>query len=151
MGEMERRSRAVVEEALRLLVAKDMTGFAKLWAEDGIIEWPFAGPGFPQRVEGRSAVHEYMAHYPELVDVREILAQTIHETLDPAVAIVEFEVGGVVVRTDKPYRMRYVAVVTTRDGEITCYRDYWSPLAAAEAMDGADVVNASFTPSVRPS
>ena len=32
------------------LVAKDMAAFAGLWAEDGVLEFPFAAPGYPPRI-----------------------------------------------------------------------------------------------------
>jgi hypothetical protein len=36
-------------------------------------------------------------------------------------------------------------VITARHGEITHYRDYWSPLAAAEVLGGLDELTTSFT------
>jgi hypothetical protein len=39
-------------------------------------------------------------------------------------------------------------VVTVRDGEIRHYRDYWNPLAAAEAMGGSADLNAAFAGGV---
>lgn len=140
MGTSDLPARQVVEELLRLLLAKDMQGFADLWAEDGVIEFPFAALHFPESVEGRENVREYMAHYPDMLDVREITSSTIHDTVDGDVAIIEFEVDGVVVATGRPYHAGYIAVITTRDGEIVRYRDYWSPLMAIEALGGPDAV-----------
>src|SRR6266536_2553683 len=124
--------RVLVDHALNLLLAKDMSGFAGLWAEDGVLEFPFASPGYPSRLEGRDAIREYLRGYPEIVDVRSFPAKVVHETVDPEVVIVEFEAEGVAARTSKPYRLGYIAVIAVRDGEIRNYRDYWSPLAAAE-------------------
>jgi uncharacterized protein len=125
---------ALVDRALDLLLAKDMVGFAGLWAADGIIEFPFAAAGYPPQVTGRAAIEDYMRDYPKLLDVQQIVAKTVHETADADVVVVEFEAAGVVVQTAKPYRMRYIAVITARDGEILRYRDYWSPAAAAEII-----------------
>jgi ketosteroid isomerase-like protein len=128
----------VVHRAMELLLARDMAGFAALWAPDGTIEFPFAPEGYPQRVEGRAAVTEYLRDYTDHVDVRAITERTVRRTEDPEVVVVEFAVDGAAVRTGRPYRMRYICVITVRDGEIAAYRDYWSPLAAAEALGGAD-------------
>ncbi|MGW4519655.1 nuclear transport factor 2 family protein [Amycolatopsis sp. NPDC004378] len=133
-----------VEHALDLLLKHDMTGFAGLWAEDGVLEFPFAGPGYPKRVEGGEAIREYLRDYPNLLDVREVVAKTVHETTDPAVVVCEFTVAGVVVASGKPYELSYVAVITVEDGEIRHYRDYWSPLAAAELLGGVDELTAAF-------
>ncbi|ABY23455.1 conserved hypothetical protein [Renibacterium salmoninarum ATCC 33209] len=121
-----------------------MVGFAGLWSRDGIIEFPFATANYPQRVEGRDAIENYLCDYPDLADVQTINDQTVHNTTDPDVVVVEFEVAGVVVRTGRPYQMRYIAVVTARDSEITRYRDYWSPQAAAEAFGGLEEFSAAL-------
>jgi ketosteroid isomerase-like protein len=126
----------LVNHAMDLLLAQDMEAFAGLWAEDGVVEFPFAPPGYPTLVEGRAAVAEYMRGYPDILKIEEIPQPVIHQTVDPDVVIVEFEASGTVVATGAPYRMRYIAVITVRDNEIQRYRDYWSPLAAAEAMGG---------------
>jgi ketosteroid isomerase-like protein len=132
----------IVDHAMELLLAKDMTGFAGLWAEDGELTFPFAAPGYPRQVRGRAAVAEYMRGYPDILDVREIRRLATHQSVDPDVVIVEFEAAGVVLATGAPYTMSYIAVITVRNNEITSYRDYWSPLAAAEAMGGSDVLDA---------
>ncbi|MFC5834104.1 nuclear transport factor 2 family protein [Nonomuraea insulae] len=138
----------LVDHALKLLLDKDMAAFADLWAEDGAIEFPFAPPGYPPLVEGRAAIREYMRGYPDILDVREIVEQTVHQSVDPEVVIAEFEAAGIVVRTGKPYRLRYIAVITVRDGEIQHYRDYWNPLAAAELMGGSEELNTAFAGDV---
>ncbi|WP_303247033.1 nuclear transport factor 2 family protein [Amycolatopsis sp. Hca4] len=140
----EAAMRDFVEHALDLLLEHDMAGFAGLWAEDGVLEFPFAGPGYPKRVEGRDAIREYLRDYPNLLDIREITAKTVHETADPAVVVVELTVAGIVVASQKPYELSYVAVITVEDGEIRTYRDYWSPLAAAEILGGVDELTAAF-------
>jgi uncharacterized protein len=132
----------VVDRAMDLLLAHDMAGFAGLWAVDGTIEFPFAPAGYPQRLEGRAAVADYLRDYTDHVDLRAITSRTVHQTVDPDVVVVEFEVDGTAVHTGRPYRMRYISVITVRDGEITGYRDYWSPVAAAEALGGVEDLTA---------
>ncbi|KAA0081733.1 nuclear transport factor 2 family protein [Mycolicibacterium sp. P9-64] len=128
----------LVSHAFGLLLAQDVAAFAGLWAEDGVLEFPFAAPGYPALVEGRAAIAEYMRGYPDILKIEEIPQPVVHQSVDPEVVIVEFEASGTVVATGAPYRMRYIAVITVRDGEIQRYRDYWSPLAAAEAMGGQE-------------
>jgi uncharacterized protein len=115
-----------------LLLDKDMIGFAGLWAEDGVMEFPFAPPGWPPRVEGRAAIEDYLRDYPKMLDIQGFPKQVVHHSTDPDVLIAEFDAEGVVVATGKPYRASYIAVITTRDGEIAHYRDYWNPLLAQE-------------------
>ncbi len=129
--------RDVVSRALELLLAQDMAAFAGLWANNGVLEFPFAAPGYPTRVEGRAAITEYMRGYPDILRVEQIPHLVMHQSVDPDVVIVEFETRGTVVATAKPYRMSYIAVITVRNNEIQRYRDYWSPAAAADALGGA--------------
>ncbi|MDX8052677.1 nuclear transport factor 2 family protein [Lentzea sp. BCCO 10_0798] len=122
----------LIPRALQLLLDKDMIGFAGLWAEDGVMEFPFAPPGWPAGVEGRAAIEDYLRDYPKMLDIQGFPKQVVHQSADPDVLIAEFDAEGVVVATGKPYRASYIAVITTRDGEIAHYRDYWNPLLAQE-------------------
>ncbi|HUQ57317.1 nuclear transport factor 2 family protein [Lentzea sp.] len=118
----------LIPRALQLLLDKDMIGFAGLWAEDGVAEFPFAPSGWPSRVEGRAAVEDYVRDYPKMYDIKALPKQVVHQTTNPDVAILEFDAEGVVVATGEPYRYSYIVVIETRDGEIVSYRDYWNPL-----------------------
>ncbi|MEU7475376.1 nuclear transport factor 2 family protein [Lentzea sp. NPDC042327] len=122
----------MLDRALDLLIKKDMAGFAGLWAEDGRMEFPFAPEGWPREVTGRAGVRHYMRDYPKMIDVREVLWQRVHRTADPAVTVAEFDLGGELVASGKPFRNRYVVVITERDGQIAEWRDYWNPLAVEE-------------------
>lgn len=124
----------LIDHALDLLIRHDMAGFVQLFAEDAVAEFPFAAPGRPERLEGRAALADYLRDYPNLLDIREVAAKTVHQTTDPEVSIAEFELAGVAVATQKPYRLRYIVVLTVREGLIRRYRDYWSPLAVADVL-----------------
>lgn len=124
----------VIDHALELLLAHDMDAFGRLWTHDGTMEFPFAAPGQPQRLDGQAAVLDYLAGYTDMLDVRGVVSQTRHQTDDPATVVIEFEVAGVAVATRQPYQLGYIAVITVGGEGITNYRDYWSPLAAAAVV-----------------
>lgn len=134
----------LVVHATELLLKGDTAAFADLWAEDGVLEFPFAQPGAPRRLDGRAAVREYLKGYPDVLDIREIPEPVVHVTTDPEVVVAEFTANGVVVPTGKAYSMSYIAVITVRDGEIRHYRDYWSPAAAADVLSGAGETAGAF-------
>jgi ketosteroid isomerase-like protein len=133
---------------LELLLAKDMDAIADLWAEHGTAEFPFGEGAAPGRLDGREAVRDYLAGYPELMDVQSIPAVTVHHTQRPDTIVVEFTAHGRTVRTGEPYRLDYVTVITTRDGLITRYRDYWNPVAAAGAAGTLPELLGSLRPEV---
>ncbi|MBB4932229.1 hypothetical protein F4561_003049 [Lipingzhangella halophila] len=130
---MDRSPEGVLRRLQELLAAKDMDGIAGLWAPDGTAEFPFAEAGAPTRLSGREAVRDYLAGYPDVYDVTGVPAIRVHRTGDPETIVAEFSAEGRTVRTGAPYRMDYIAVITVRDGWITEYRDYWSPVQAARA------------------
>ncbi|MEU6314013.1 nuclear transport factor 2 family protein [Streptomyces sp. NPDC047014] len=119
---------------LRLLLAKDIPGWVGLWAEDGVMEFPFAPPGWPRRLEGRPAIAAYMAPYPDRIDLHAFPEEDlrIHRTDDPRTIVAEMRGVGRLVGTGAPFDMTYIAVVTVEHGRITSYRDYWNPLAVQE-------------------
>ncbi|WP_338932809.1 nuclear transport factor 2 family protein [Streptomyces netropsis] len=126
---------------LRLLLEKDIPGWVDLWDEDGVLEFPFAPQGWPERLEGRQAIADYMRHYPDHVDLHDFPDVNIHRTTVPGTIVAEMRGVGRLVKTDSPFDMTYIAVVTVEDGRITSYRDYWNPLAVQQP--GADFVGAN--------
>ena len=118
--------------SLRLLLDKNIPGWVGLWAENGVMEFPFAPGGWPERLAGKEAIAAYMRHYPDHVDLKDFPGLRIHETTDLETIVVEMRGIGRLVETDTPFDMTYIAVVTIRDGHFSSYRDYWNPLAVLE-------------------
>ncbi|MFJ1708104.1 nuclear transport factor 2 family protein [Kitasatospora sp. NPDC088346] len=118
--------------SLRLLLDKDIPAWVGLWAEDGVMEFPFAPPGWPGRLDGREAIAAYMRDYPDHIDLHDFPDLRIHRTTEPGTIVVEMRGVGTPVETGSPFDMTYIAVVTVRDGRFTSYRDYWNPLAVQQ-------------------
>jgi ketosteroid isomerase-like protein len=127
--------------SLRLLLDKDIPAWVALWADDGVMEFPFAPEGWPRRLEGKEAVAAYMRDYPDHIDLHDFPDLRIHQTTDPETIVVEMRGVGRLVATDAPFDMTYIAVVTVREGHFTAYRDYWNPLAVQQP--GADFAGSS--------
>ncbi|MFF3088268.1 nuclear transport factor 2 family protein [Streptomyces nojiriensis] len=133
--------------SLRLLLDKDIASWVALWAEHGTMEFPFAPPGWPGRLDGREAIAAYMRDYPDHIDLHDFPDLRVHETSDPETIVVEMRGVGRVVATGTPFDMTYIAVVTVQDGQFTSYRDYWNPLAVHEP--GAAFMTAPTRSSAR--
>lgn len=56
-------TRDLIDRAL--VKAHDMAGFAGLRAADGVIEFPFATPGYPQQIIGRDVITDHLRDYPD--------------------------------------------------------------------------------------
>jgi uncharacterized protein len=53
----------VLAQRRHLIMSGDADGFADLFAPDAVIEFPFASPGAPSRLDGREAIREYSRHF----------------------------------------------------------------------------------------
>ncbi|MBK1787376.1 nuclear transport factor 2 family protein [Prauserella cavernicola] len=126
-------SAELFRHGLRLLLDKNIPAWVDLWADDGVMEFPFAPEGWPRRLEGKNAVADYMRSYPDHIDLHDFPELRIHQTAEPETIVVEMRGVGLVVRDGSPFDMTYIAVVTVEDGRITAYRDYWNPLAVLES------------------
>jgi uncharacterized protein len=134
--------REVFEGVRRSLIERDADGFADLFAPDAFLEFPFscAAVGLPPCLEGREQIrrhlHAVMASAREAG--RRILgyeAVVLHETTDPEVIIVEFDLLGEVPRTGQSYQLPYVQVFRIRDGQILSMRDYFSAERLVEVLN----------------
>jgi ketosteroid isomerase-like protein len=132
---MTATSREVVEQVLRAGREMDTETFVGLFAPDGYVEWPYRPAGIPERVEGRDQIREFLtAQANGFVRFDEYRNTVIHETTDPEVVIVEYDVHGIVIPTGAPLHQRIIAVLRIRDGLVVSYRDYLNPLVLAEAL-----------------
>jgi ketosteroid isomerase-like protein len=120
----------VVGESLLLASTGDFDAYLELFHDEIVFEFPFAPPGRPHRVEGKSALREYLDRYPGRIEFVRLRELVVHETTDPEVVVFEMGIDGRHKETGEPYEMGYVSVVTVHEGKILRYRDYWNPLAA---------------------
>jgi len=136
---MDRSPREVVE-LVRQMVAGEGVAFADLFAEDGVLRFPFAPPGVPREIRGREAIRAARAAE---AGRRSLLTMdgvdlVVRETDDPEVVVTEIEHYGHSRALDGPYRFRALAVVRVRDGEIVSYDDYMDPIAMAALLGRTD-------------
>src|SRR5471030_2690746 len=102
--------------------------FFDLMAEDLVMEFPYARPGMPTRVEGRAAVLAHLVKVGDGVSVDSASNLAVHETTDPEVVILEFDGHGRALKTGEPYEQRYISVIRARGGKILHFKDYWNPI-----------------------
>src|SRR5271155_4666603 len=110
----------VLARRRHLILNGDADGFADLFAPDGVIEVPFAGPpGRPLRLAGREAIREYsrrvMASPLRLEDFEVV---ELYQTQDPEVVIVEMRTKGTITTTGRSFTATSVQILRIREGHI---------------------------------
>lgn len=118
----------VFDAATRAFANQGPDGWLAHAHDDVTLEFPFAPEGRPARVEGKPAVEQYLHAVPGQVEFTDVDVRHVHQSADPASAVIEWTARGRIKATGAPYRMDYAVVVTLVDGLIAGYREYWNPL-----------------------
>ena len=127
--------RQTVERFLKAVVSPTPGDLADCYADQIVIEMPFASGLAPERTETtREEIRQRFAagaasrRYTGLRDVR------VHETADPDILVLEYRLDGTRISDGEQFTMGFVMVLTFRDGLIAHSRDYTDPFAGARAL-----------------
>jgi ketosteroid isomerase-like protein len=124
--------REVFESLIGGISAGKWEGLADLYAEDTVVEIPFAVP-VPTRIEGREQIRVHFAAAsggPVELHACNIL---VHETTDPEVIVAEFDYQGRIATTGRTFEVSNIQVLRVRDGLIVSTRDFHNHLMFAAA------------------
>lgn len=130
------RSPREVAEQVRRMVAGEGVDFADLFAEDGVLTYPFGLPGQPSELRGREVIRDYFGDRSQARDllVMEGVEAVVRETDDPEVVVTEITHHGWSKAVGEHYRHTALGVIRVRDGEIVRYDDYMNPIAVARLL-----------------
>ena len=109
-----------------------------VWADDVVVESPFARPGHPRRMEG---IEEFMkiavpgrAAMPVTFNRCEVVHT--HDTTDPNTIVVEYDLHATLNATGQQHSARFIGVLTARDGKVALWREYQNTAAIDAALAG---------------
>jgi ketosteroid isomerase-like protein len=123
---------------LELLTDGRIEDWVHLFTADGVLEFPYAPPGWPTHIQGHAALHEHMRRFPEHLAVR-FSGVRFHPVADPHLVVAEFDAEGTALSTGRSFQQSYISLIWTgADGLITRYRDFWNPLRLLEALGGVE-------------
>lgn len=128
----------VLEQVMPAMLQGDIEELLGHCTEDVVFEFPFAPAGRPRRVEGHDAIRAYMQPIFGRMRIQEVTHRTVHQSVDPSVAIIEFAMR-VELADGSTREPSYIDVLTVRDGRIARFRDYWNPLALADQRGEGEV------------
>jgi ketosteroid isomerase-like protein len=96
------------------------------FADDAVMELPFAPGRMSRAYVGKRAIGEFQRFARDSFSEFEMTIDAIHETADPRVVIAEHRSTAVVTENGRPYCNRYVTVFTfDDDGRIENWREYY--------------------------
>jgi hypothetical protein len=128
-------AREVFEKAMRVeVLSGEVTG--DHLADDVVVEWPFAALGRPRRIEGKAGFLAMAGPARKAMPFRidECVIDTVHETGDPDIAVVEYRLGGTMLATGERGSTDLIAVIRVRGDRVVHWREYQDTLAIAQAM-----------------
>jgi len=118
--------------------------WADLWAEDGVLEFPFGPAGRRRAYKGRADILAYMKHATGRVAADSVAQMRISPMLDPGMAVVELSTQGHVIANGAPYNQSFVIFFEVQDGKLHRYREYWNPLITIDAIGSRDTWTSGF-------
>jgi len=125
----------IIQEGLAGLVDGDH--YFETISEHAVFEFRYVFPGWPASISGRDALMALYAGYGDSMVLHKANALVVHQSQNPCVLILEYEVQGKAVRTGNPYHNRFVSIITIEGRKIVHWRDYMDSLAAMSALSAS--------------
>lgn len=140
--------RAAVEQILQNYLAlysqQRWDEWIDLWADDGVLEFPFAPAGRRSEYVGKADILAYMKPLGGRIAVDAFGHFRLYPMLDPATICFEMGFKGRNAETGAPYNQSYISIVEVRGGKIVRYREYWNPIVSMDANGGRESWAAAF-------
>ncbi|MEU6647389.1 nuclear transport factor 2 family protein [Saccharomonospora sp. NPDC046836] len=127
-----RSPRAVFEAQLRAVTGKEWDTVSQFYAEDAVVEQPYAKPQ-ELRLVGRGEIERHFAGAAGLPLDMHARDLVVHETTDPELIVAECDYDVTVTTNGRQFTMHNIFVVRVRDGRIVWSRDYHDPTMLALA------------------
>ena len=115
-----------VREIIALADAMDVEALVERFADDAVMELPFAPGRMPKLYEGRDAIAGFQRFARDAFSSFSMTLDAVYETADPHVVIAEHRSNGIVAENGRSYRNRYCTVFTFDDaGRIAGWREFY--------------------------
>jgi uncharacterized protein len=126
------------------LMTQDLHALMKLYAEDAVVEFPYAFD-MPRQLEGKKAIYAYFKNALAQMQNLRFTNIQVYPTSDPNVLWAEVEGEAIVAATGLPYQQAYAMRLEVRNGQIVHYREYWNPMIAIEGWANTEDWLQDFT------
>ncbi|MGV8998517.1 MAG: nuclear transport factor 2 family protein [Parvibaculaceae bacterium] len=134
----------IVEQFLGLLGEQKWDEWIAMWADDGVLEFPYAPPGRRSRYTGKADILAYMKAAMGKMKMDTLDYYDVFPMLDPQMLCMEMGLKGHIISTGSPIHQRYISVFKTIEGKLLNYREYWNPIASMDANGGREAWTSAF-------
>jgi ketosteroid isomerase-like protein len=124
--------REVAEKLVTGISAGHFDEVSKLYAEDCVIEVPYAFGAAPGRIEGGNSVREHFGRAGQVPFVLRARDLVVHETTDPELVVSEWDYEVTAKATGRTATVANVQLLRVRDGLIVHSKDFHDHRALAE-------------------
>jgi len=128
-----RDNAAVLEQCFAAISAGDVDRLLERYTTDCVIEFPYHSREGGFALHGREAVRAYLARALANLSL-ELTLTELHRAADPDLLVAEYRGEGRLRASGRPYRNRYVGLWWFRNGQVRRTREYYDPIAAADAL-----------------
>ena len=128
---------AILKDQLGDRLAPGAATFLDMFAENGVLECPFAPPGALRHLQGKAAIADYYGRLTAVQGSEGMVLTASYPAESPDHLLLEYD--GVVSnkRDGGVYRQRYVAIAAVSDGRLSLFREYWNPLPVVASFGPA--------------
>ena len=132
-AELRKETLEKAQSYLKFLQAQDWDKWIKLWADDAVLEFPFAPKNRPSVYHGKQDILAYMSSTTRSIVVDSVAGLKISPMLDPNQLVIELTIQGHLISNGATYNQIYVTFFEFESGKIKHYKEYWNPLVSIEA------------------
>jgi ketosteroid isomerase-like protein len=101
-------------------------------ADKAVFDFLYNIPGFPNRIEGRSAYMSWFSDYGMKLNTADNLK--VYKVQGENIIVLEYQVHGIEPHTGRSYDNRFCSIVTIKDRKIVYWRDYMDSLAVMQTL-----------------
>jgi ketosteroid isomerase-like protein len=115
-----------VREIMHLADEMRVDELVEMFAEDAVMELPFAPGRMARAYEGKAAIAAFQQFARDSFSDFSMTVDAVYETTDPSVVIAEHHSNAVVAENGRPYRNHYVTFFTfDDDGRVLRWREFY--------------------------
>ena len=131
----------IAQAFLDALAASDTDAIARMWTDDAILEFPFAPPEFPSRVEGQAQIEQYFRDALSAVTPIAYPNQVVTPFADPMACLIEFDSQLTIGDDPQVFENSYITIVHVREGKIAYFKEHYDSVRRREGFPAQNEMN----------